>query len=273
MSLPAEKVAKARETLNWAIDKKCVTIHFIQRLTGLLNFLNRAIVPGRAFTRGMYEKLKLKDKTGSKLKQHHHVSLGSDFIKDCLVWKQFLGNIDNDKGLCRPFIDIMNSQDADVLQFYTDSSLNKNLGCGGLFGTSWFVYKWDPDFIERYKPSIGYLELFALAAGVLIWGSKKEMVNTRVIIFCDNNSAKANVNTYASGCKQSPKLLRTIAMNCLKFNRRIYVQYVSSSSNVLADSLSRLNFKRFRRNAPKGMNKNPEQMPQDLVPMEKIWLS
>ena len=110
LSLPAEKVFKAQEILNWAIDKKCVTIHFVQRITGILNFLNKAIVPGRVFTRGMYEKLKTTDKKGRKLKQHHHVALGNDFIRDCKVWKSFLSNLHSQAGLCRPFVDIRNGK-------------------------------------------------------------------------------------------------------------------------------------------------------------------
>ena len=46
ISLPQEKVDKARFLLKTVIDKKKVTINFIQKLMGTLNFLNRAIIPG-----------------------------------------------------------------------------------------------------------------------------------------------------------------------------------------------------------------------------------
>ena len=55
--IPIEKKRKALHLLDYAIDKKKVTIKFIQKLTGILNFLNEVVVPGRAFTRGMYQKL------------------------------------------------------------------------------------------------------------------------------------------------------------------------------------------------------------------------
>ena len=64
LSVPVEKRVKAVNLLQYALSKKKVTIHFIQKLTGTLNFMNRAIVPGRAFTRGMYRKLTLKDNKG-----------------------------------------------------------------------------------------------------------------------------------------------------------------------------------------------------------------
>ena len=68
LAVPTEKRTKAINLINWAIDKKKVTIKFVQQLTGTLNFLNKALVPGRAFTRGMYMKLKLHDQYRCELK-------------------------------------------------------------------------------------------------------------------------------------------------------------------------------------------------------------
>ena len=76
LSIPENKVNKALNMLHWTIQQKKVTIKHIQRLTGTLNFLNKAIVPGRAFTRGMYASLTLTDKAGNPLKT----------ISSCFPW-------------------------------------------------------------------------------------------------------------------------------------------------------------------------------------------
>ena len=68
LSIPVDKRIKAINLIQYAIDTKKVTIHFVQRLMGTLNFLNRAIGPWRAFTNSMYKKLTLKDKQGNPLK-------------------------------------------------------------------------------------------------------------------------------------------------------------------------------------------------------------
>ena len=73
VSVPQDKVIKALNLIQEVIELKKVTIKTIQQLTGTLNFLNRAIVPGRAFTRNMYTKLKITNSKGRPLKQHHHV--------------------------------------------------------------------------------------------------------------------------------------------------------------------------------------------------------
>ena len=67
LSIPEDKRHKALGLINWAIQQRTVTIKFIQRLTGMLNFLSKAIIPGRTFTRMMYKKLKTEDKNGRKL--------------------------------------------------------------------------------------------------------------------------------------------------------------------------------------------------------------
>ena len=53
-----EKIAKGRNMIQFILNKKClpqskhkITIHQLQKICGFLNFLGRAVVPGRAFTR------------------------------------------------------------------------------------------------------------------------------------------------------------------------------------------------------------------------------
>ena len=86
LSVPNDKKTQAIEMLAVCVSRKKASVKDIQRLTGILNFLNRAIVPGRAFTRGMYQKLKLTNSQGKALKSYHHVNLGTDFISDCKVF-------------------------------------------------------------------------------------------------------------------------------------------------------------------------------------------
>ena len=47
ISIPLDKRNKAISLLNWAVNNRKVTIKFIQSLMGTLNFLSRAVIPGR----------------------------------------------------------------------------------------------------------------------------------------------------------------------------------------------------------------------------------
>ena len=67
LCIPNEKRTKALSQIRLMMSKRSATIKQIQALTGILNFLNRAMVPGRVFTRRMYSKLKTKDKLAGVL--------------------------------------------------------------------------------------------------------------------------------------------------------------------------------------------------------------
>ena len=69
-----------------------------------LGMLLNGIVPGRAFTRGMYDKLRIRNSAGQLLRQHHHIWLNNEFLQDCYVWLRFLDNASNAQ-LCRPLAD------------------------------------------------------------------------------------------------------------------------------------------------------------------------
>ena len=68
--VPEQKCIKALNMLQCMQDKKSATVQGLQQLAVLLNFLNRAIVPGCAFTRRMYAKFSNFVKIGSKVSIH-----------------------------------------------------------------------------------------------------------------------------------------------------------------------------------------------------------
>ena len=272
VSIPAEKTTKALNLIEWTLSKNKATIKWIQRLTGLLNFLNRAIVPGRTFTGSMYDKLRMGDAQGIMLKQHQHVHLDKQFKLDCLIWKQFLKNAQALQ-LCRKFVDWHGTGcvTAEQLTFYTDASKNPNLGMGGIFGDSWFFAQWDPLFTESQSPSIEFLELLALTVGVICWAD--QLCDRKIVIFNDNQAVINMVNNITSKCPQCMKLIRILTLDGIYCNRKIVVKYIPSKMNYLADALSRLDFECFWQKAPSTMNRVPDVILESLWPIENLWFS
>ena len=266
VSVPIDKICKARELIQEVLNKKKVTVHTVQRLCGFLNFLCRAIVPGRAFTRRLYAIT-----AGDKLKPHHHVLVKAENRMDLRVWLAFL---DHPSVFARPFMDFSEILTADRIFFYTDSSGSSSKGMGGICFTSWMFSAWDSNFIESNKPSIQYLELYALTAGIIAWIHK--FANRRVILFCDNKSVVDMLNLGTSGCRQCLVLIRLITLHCMIHNVRVFGEHVSTTKNDLADSLSRLQFTRFFKLVAEKeliMDKMATPVPQLIWPMSKIWLS
>ena len=153
--------------------------------------------------------------------------------------------------------------------FCSDASASSELGYGCIYQTKWISGIWESEFIREEKPSIEYLELFALCAGLFTWESL--LTDCRIIIFCDNISVCHMLNKLTSSCKNCMVLIRMLTLNGLRFNRRVKAKYISSKANFLADSLSRNQMKRFRRLGPQ-MNEIPDIIHPDLWPMSKLWI-
>ena len=76
--------------------------------------------------------------------------------------------LNNPSVYCCPFADFSKTWTAETLMFYTDASRNFDLGFGGISDNEWMVGTWG-EFERKVEPSIEYLELFAVTAGVLAW--------------------------------------------------------------------------------------------------------
>ena len=146
--------------LNIVLVAKKVLVKDVQRLCGVLNVFSKAIIPARAFTRRLYM-MTMNKYHG--MKAHHHVRLSDDVRMDLMIWQMFLKN---PLAYARPFADFSNEWTAEDLDLFTDSSANPEFGCGGHCGSEWFNIKWDSTFIIENKPSINYLELFAVTVAV-----------------------------------------------------------------------------------------------------------
>ena len=156
----------------------------------------------------------------------------------------------------RPMIDILSpALTAQQIFFYLDASAAVHLGFGCIFNTHWFSQQWKKGFIEHCRPSIEYLELLALCAGIFTW--KKQLQNCRIIVFCDNTAVVSMINNLTSSCPNCMILIRKLILNGLLYNRRVYARYVDTKSNYLTDSLSRLQINRFRKLAPPGTDCHP----------------
>ena len=125
-------------------------------------------------------------------------------------------------------------------------------------------------FVSRHRPSIEYLELFAVCAGILTW--EHELSNTRMVVHCDNEAVVSMLNNLVSSCRHCMHLLRILVLNGLQFNHRIFAVYVRSSANDLANSLSRGQWARFWRLAPHSMNEQPDSINMKIWPLSKLWI-
>ena len=259
--IPIDKVSKAVLLIESIITKKSkkITLNQLQKVCGFLNFLGRCVIPGRAFTRRLYAYI-AKD----KLKPHHHIT---EMKEDLTMWLTFL---QHPMIFCRPFLDFSKFIVASEINMYSDAS--SKIGMGALCGTSWMYQKWNSQFILKYKPSIEYLELYAVTAAVLSWIHRFK--SSRIILFCDNKSVVDMINVTSTSCKNCMVLIRLIVLKGLVENVRIFAKHVEGTKNCLADSLSRLKIKHFKdpcADQELEMESELVPVPMAIWPIEKIW--
>ena len=264
VSIPVDKILKAQNLIQGIIDNKSkkVTLNQLQKVCGFLNFLGRCIIPGRAFTRRLYAYT-----SNDKLKPHHHIRVNSEMREDLLMWLTFLRH---PSVYCRPFLDFSDVIVADKIDMYSDAS--GKIGMGAICGSAWMYLMWDPVFIEKYQPSIEYLELFAVTAAVLAW--IHQFKNRRIILFCDNSSVVNMINLTTTSCKNCMVLVRMIVLKGLLENVRIFARHVEGKKNFYADNLSRdkiLYFKFLAKKHGRKFDPTPVSIPEGIWPVTKIW--
>ena len=275
-----EKRIKTINLLQSFLHRKKATVRDIQGLAGLLNFLHKAVFPGRAFSRRMYAKFsEIIDSKGNKiastkLKPHHHIHLDSEFKLDCSMWLNFLLKLDREvKGLSCPFTDMGKMVNAKILHLFTDVAKGETLGMGGVFQHRWFFAQWEHNYIKDCDPSMEYLELLGLCTAIFCWGEL--LRNQRVILFCDNQAVVTMVNNTTAKGKNCMILIRMLVTKCLEYNMRIFSRWVKGSKNTRADLLSRQKIDKFM-DYVKSMNirvdSSPTKLPVELWPLSRIWV-
>ena len=174
-------------------------------------------------------------------------------------------------GVLQTLVDFTEILTAEQIDLFTDSS--GRIGCGGIFESMWFQMRWDNQFLQINKPSIEYLELYAVAIAVALWAPY--LKDKRICLFCDNESVCKMLNKSSSGCKNCMVLIRMITLQSLIWNVRVFADWISTGDNKLADALSRFQSRRFWQE----INKSGKQVaasatpvPNEFIDMTKLWL-
>ena len=209
--------------------------------------------------------------TEKKMKAHHHINLDSEFKEDCKTWKLFLEEL-SEVTISRPFVNWDDKFTPTRLRFFTDASAKSTNGLGCVFQPAWSYYQWEAGFIQKYEPSIEFLELYALCLRIFMWAER--LCNKSIVIHCYNQAVISMVNNMTSSCRFCMTLIRKLVLLCMRINLRIQVQYVRSKKNILSDSLSRMDFEKFNNRVKElgwKMDEHPTIAPPELWPLERYW--
>ena len=243
--VPRDKLEKLKRGISGALGRRRMTLREIQSLVGLLNFVCKAVPPGRPFLR------RLIDLTVGVKQMHHKVRVGKGARADLVAWSTFLWQFNG----ASIFLDSKWWESPD-LELYTDAAAS--LGFGGYFSGKWFQGRWSADF-RRLSPSIAACEFVPIVVAIVVWG--KLFRGRRVLFWSDNQAVVTIINKQTSKCPIIMGMVRRLVIQCLKFNILFKAKHVCGTDNNIADALSRFQMERFRALAPladAGMSPLPE---------------
>ena len=244
--VPPDKLAKAHHMLAKALTSRKVTLRFMQSLIGSLNFLCRAVPPGRAFLRRMI------DSTMGVQAKHFMIRVTWDIKKDIQLWQSFLANYNgasiflNNTWLSNHY-----------LSLFTDAAAG--VGCGMFFQGSWAQMRWPQSWSDR---SITYKEFFPIMVACVLWGER--FSGNRIMFYCDNQAVVTILNHKTTKCKLTMALVRELVLSSLSHNFHFRAHHVPGVQNTVADALSHFQMQRFHAACPRA-EVHPTPIPEYLT--------
>ena len=246
LSLPQDKLRDAKEKVGSLLNKKKATLEQLQSLLGNLNFACRAISPGRAFLRRLY------DLTKNIHKKSHHIRLTRSARLDLTAWDTFLSEF-NGRVLCLP----SDWTSSTLLTLFTDAS---GAAYAAVLGSHWIHSMFPPSWKDK---NIVIKELLPIVLAVQLWG--QSLRDSRIIFYCDNQAIVAVINKQTSEDNIIMSLIRSLVVACLKYNIMFVAKHIPGKHTVIADLLSRSQFTAAQKINP-ALDKTPQQIPPTWLP-------
>ena len=219
------------------LSKKYCSKRCLLSLIGKLIFVSRVVRTGRSFVRRMIELSK-------HIKfLHYRVRINQACRADMEWWITYLPTW-NGVGLIPDAIWTTNVD----LELYTDAS-DKAIGC--YFGGEWCYLPFTGKYSYLKQQHINFRELFAIAVALTTWAPR--LKQKRVLFHCDNTAAVQVLQSGVSRDSQMMHLIRNILFICARYQFECSAVHISSVDNIIADSISRFQWGRFREAAPSAM--------------------
>ncbi|XP_056010375.1 uncharacterized protein LOC125679942 isoform X2 [Ostrea edulis] len=195
--------------------------------------------------------------TSIMLETHHKIRINSSIKEDLRVWEQFLANFNGISVISSPTL----TSDS-YLQLYTDSAGGTKGGFGIYFAGSWAHASWPHSWsLSDIVRDMTFLELFPVYVAIVLWSP--QLANKRILFHIDNSAVVQVINSATSKSHRVMKIVQKLVLITLQHNITIQAQYIPSKRNVIADSISRSQWRRFRHLAPHA-DQWPTQLPNQI---------
>ncbi len=251
-SLPKEKIDRMILVASTLAANPTCSKRELLSVLGHLNFAMRIIPQGRPFISHL---LTLASSTHALEDQ---IALTNSCCNELSLWISFFKRWN---GLSFFYKNLISSP-VDI-QLFTDAA--PSIGYGGFYQGRWFASTW-PCQLSNLPQSAAYsalFELYPIVIAAFLWG--KEWSATSIIIHCDNEATVHRVNKSRSHSPMLNPLLRRLIWISACDQFIITARHIPGSKNLIADSLSRFSFQKFRTLAPEA-----DPLPTPVPPFSEL---
>ena len=238
LRLPESKIEKLSCLLQYHLQRKRVSKYDLESIGGLLSHCAHLVKGGKIFCRNTYDLYKKLVRSNKR-----YINLNDEVISDFNWWFKLL-----------PFfngtVKMFNEEFA--LPMVSDSSLR---GFAVYLGSDWVAGTWEDkfhiplvsecshigfrpvwDFFD--KSNINELELWPIVVGLKRWVNL--LSNRAIHVFTDNTQVMFMLINGCSSNSTCRNWLKELFWLCAIYNITLLPKYISTKSNLVADTLSRL---------------------------------
>ena len=229
LSISETRMREIYQLIGTWVHRNTCTKRQILSLIGKLSFSARVVRDGRKFVRRLIE-------TSKKARNlHHTLKLTSQCKADLRWWDKCLATHNGTTWMQHEW------DNKDVMVMYTDAS---DLAVAAVFERSWTVLNFTGDNSWMKRETIAWRELYAIVLGIALFGSR--MMNRQLIMYTDNQAIMHSINTGTCKDPSIMALIRALYFYTSQYQIKYKSCYVHTLSNTAADSLSRLQYNKFK---------------------------
>lgn len=230
VSVPQPKIDWVIKAIEFVIKYKYASVRFWYKLSGKLMYFASFYKPTKALIANLIWYI-YKLIFNNNLNKDDLILINEVIIADLLYWKQYCKYLTN-----IPIKYLLKNYNFSFV-FSTDAS---STGLGIYFQGYYIFYKIPANIMHWH---INEKEVFAILVGLNTF--KKQMANLQGRCYVDNMTAKA---VFANKWSTNPRIMQCLYFSCLimlEYKILIYVDYITTHLNCIADSLSRFEIQRF----------------------------
>lgn len=239
------KLAKTAAAVESFRRRAFGSVHDLQSLLGLLNYVSQVVYGGRTYVHRMLAVLKRALRRGVSSALAPVVPLDAGFHADLSWWGT---NLVGMNGLRR----VIDRRGWGATCFFTDADLDTGVGvfiAGGYVGLTFAECGAMFPQYDALAPGpadrIHLKELYAVLVAIELFPDS--LADSLVVVRTDNQLAEAAINKGASDATD-PRMMayvRALHSASVRLNFRLVARYISTFDNKLADALSRQQWATF----------------------------